>query len=85
MITAIWQTSGEYAITTSSLMQLAYYLGASLAMTLAPLFLVALVVGFFSTFLQIGWLFTTQPLHPRSGQTRSDQGHGPVHLQTLPG
>jgi len=45
-------------------MQLAYFLGANLAMALAPLFLVAMIVGFFSTFLQIGWLFTTQPLMP---------------------
>lgn len=64
MVTAIWRSSGEYAITTLSLMQLASYLAVSLAITLAPLFLVALLTGFFSTFLQIGWLFTTEPLIP---------------------
>lgn len=64
MITAIWRACGEYTITPSSLMQLAYYLGATLALILAPLFLSALVVGFFSTFLQIGWLFTVEPLIP---------------------
>lgn len=64
MMTALWRDSGEYAITTLSLMQLSYYIGAGLAMALAPLFLVVLVVGFFATFLQIGWLFTTQPLMP---------------------
>jgi flagellar biosynthesis protein FlhB len=64
MMTTIWRVSGEYAITPSSLMQLTYYLGASLAMSLVPLFLVAMVVGFFSTFLQIGWLFTSEPLIP---------------------
>ncbi len=64
MTTALWRDSGEYAITTLSLMQLSYYIGAGLAMALAPLFLVVLVVGFFATFLQIGWLFTTQPLMP---------------------
>lgn len=64
MITAIWRACGEYAITPSSLMQLSYYLGATLALILAPLFLAALVVGFFSTFLQIGWLFTVEPLIP---------------------
>lgn len=60
----VWRSCGEYAITTLSLMQLAYRLAAGLAMILAPLFLVALVVGFFATFLQIGWLFTTEPLMP---------------------
>ena len=64
LVAAIWKSSGEYAVTTPSLMQLAYHLGASLAVILAPLFAIALVIGFFSTFLQIGWLFTTEPLMP---------------------
>jgi len=63
-IASIWRTSGEYDITPSSLMQLSYYLGASLAMILLPLFFLALIIGFLSTFMQIGWLFTTQPLIP---------------------
>ncbi|ADW18383.1 flagellar biosynthetic protein FlhB [Desulfobulbus propionicus DSM 2032] len=64
MVAVLWRNSGDYAITTSSLMQLGYFLGVSLAMILAPLFLVALLVGFLATFLQIGWLFTTEPLIP---------------------
>lgn len=64
LVIAIWKGSGEYAITISSLMQLAYYLAASLATALAPLFLVALLTGFFASFAQIGWLFTTEPLIP---------------------
>ncbi|MDY0389333.1 MAG: flagellar biosynthesis protein FlhB [Desulfobulbus oligotrophicus] len=63
-VAAIWRASGEYAVTPSSIMQLAYYLGATLAFTLLPLFLMALLIGFFASFLQIGWLFTTQPLLP---------------------
>ena len=76
MITAIWRTSCEYGITTSSLMQLAYYVGASVAMILAPLFLSALVVGFLSTFLQIGWLFTAQPLIPDLSKLDPIKGMG---------
>jgi flagellar biosynthetic protein FlhB len=64
MITTVWQTSGVYPVTASSLMQLAYYLGVSLALMLAPLFILALLVGFLATFVQIGWLFTTKPLTP---------------------
>ncbi|WP_448872758.1 flagellar biosynthesis protein FlhB [Desulfobulbus propionicus] len=64
LLATVWRSSGEYAITVSSLMQLAYHLGAALAMIVVPLFLVALIVGFFSTFFQIGWLFTTEPLTP---------------------
>jgi len=64
VLIAVWQRSGEYAVTVSSTMNLAYYLGAAIALLLAPLFLVALVVGFFATFVQIGWLFTAEPLTP---------------------
>ncbi|MCL2340932.1 MAG: flagellar biosynthesis protein FlhB [Proteobacteria bacterium] len=64
ILVMVWQTSGEYAITPSTTMRLAYYLAAALALILAPLFLLALLVGFFSTFVQIGWLFTTEPLVP---------------------
>jgi flagellar biosynthetic protein FlhB len=35
-----------------------------MAKAMAPLFLVALVTGFFASFIQIGWLFTTSPLIP---------------------
>lgn len=76
MITVIWRTSGEYGITASSLMQLAYYVGASVAMILAPLFVTALVVGFLSTFLQIGWLFTAQPLIPDLSKLDPIKGMG---------
>jgi len=64
VLTAVWHRSGEYVVTVSSIMNLAYYLGSAMALLLAPLFLVALVVGFFATFIQIGWLFTTHPLTP---------------------
>ncbi len=75
-IASIWQISGEYDITPSSLMQLAYYLGASLTILLIPLFLIALIIGFFSTFMQIGWLFTTQPLTPDLSKLDPIKGMG---------
>jgi flagellar biosynthetic protein FlhB len=64
LITTVWKVSGEYAITTHSLMQLAYHLAINMAKAMAPLFLVALVTGFLASFIQIGWLFTTSPLIP---------------------
>ena len=63
-VAAVWKISGEYAITASSLMQLAYFLALNMGKALAPLFLVALLTGFFASFMQIGWLFTTEPLLP---------------------
>ena len=41
-----------------------------------PLFLLALVVGFFSTFVQIGWLFTTHPLIPDLSKLDPIKGMG---------
>ena len=64
LIVSVWRTSGTFALTAASLMQLALHLAAGLALLLLPLFLSALLIGFFATFLQIGWLFTTQPLLP---------------------
>ncbi len=59
-----WTSSGEYIITPLSLMQLFTFIAGQLGKTLAPLFLLALTIGFFATFFQIGWLFTGQPLVP---------------------
>nr|WP_321468815.1 flagellar biosynthesis protein FlhB [uncultured Desulfobulbus sp.] len=76
LIASIWSASGEYDITASSLMQLGYHLGAGLALILIPLFLVAMIVGFFASFLQIGWLFTTQPLIPDLSKLDPIKGMG---------
>ncbi|OQX20584.1 MAG: flagellar biosynthesis protein FlhB [Desulfobulbaceae bacterium A2] len=55
---------GQYRITPLSLINLLAYLLQETGLLMAPVLLVGLVVGFLSTFLQIGWLFTTQPLTP---------------------
>ncbi|OQY18218.1 MAG: flagellar biosynthesis protein FlhB [Desulfobacteraceae bacterium 4572_35.1] len=60
----VWELAGNYAVTPQSVIQM---LGFSLkngALLLAPLFLMVLLVGFLASYLQIGWLFTTQPLLP---------------------
>jgi flagellar biosynthesis protein FlhB len=64
LIRAIWGASGEYELTVTSLMQLSRFLLKSVGILLLPLFFISLVIGFFSTFLQIGWLFTAQPMIP---------------------
>jgi len=64
LIFGIWQASGEYDITAASTMNLAAFLLQKLAMLLAPLFFLVLLIGFFSSFLQFGWLITSKPLIP---------------------
>ena len=60
----IWQSSGSYDITASSIMTLAVFLLQKLGLLIAPLFLLVLLIGFFSSFFQFGWLLTAKPLIP---------------------
>jgi flagellar biosynthetic protein FlhB len=64
LLTHLWQISGTYELTALSLPSLAIPLLAKIGLLLAPVFMLTLVVGFFSSFLQIGWLFTGKPLQP---------------------
>ena len=45
-------------------MTLTVYVMQKVGILLAPLFLLVMVVGFFSSVFQIGWLFTAKPLEP---------------------
>ncbi len=76
LLAAIWGTSGDFAIDVPSLSLFSYFLGSRLALILGPIFLVALVVGALSTLLQIGWLFTTQPLIPDFSKLDPIKGMG---------
>ncbi len=64
LLAEMWGGVGQYEITQTSLVLFASFILKQSALLLAPVFLVTLVVGFFSTFAQIGWLFTGQPLVP---------------------
>lgn len=64
LITAIWATSGQYPVTTPDLMSLTAFLLENLGKLLTPLLITVVVVGFFSSVFQFGWLFTVKPLEP---------------------
>ena len=64
LLIAVWKSSGEFVITPASTVSLTLYLFQQMGILLAPLFLLVCIVGFFSSFFQIGWLFTTTPLMP---------------------
>jgi flagellar biosynthesis protein FlhB len=59
---------GTFEVTANSVMSLFRFLLGRLALLLAPLLLLVLIVGFLSSFAQIGWLFTTKPLEPDLGK-----------------
>ncbi len=60
----MWRLSAAVEVTPAAVVALLGQLGMRAALLLAPLLLLVLLVGFFSSFLQIGWLFTFKPLQP---------------------
>ncbi len=64
LITSLMGRVGTLEITPLSIMDLFLFIAAKVALLLAPLLLLVLVVGFFSSYAQVGWLFTTKPMEP---------------------
>lgn len=60
----LWQLSASFEVTPQSAVSLFGLVLQRSALLLAPLLLVVLIMGFFASFLQIGWLFTTKPMMP---------------------
>ena len=64
LLFSIWQSSGQFELTPASTMNLAFFLLQQLAYLMAPLFVLVLIIAFFSSIFQFGWLLTTKPLIP---------------------
>ncbi len=64
LLSGLLSQVGTYDLTPNSVMSLFKFILSRLALMLAPLLLLVLIVGFLSSFMQIGWLFTTKPLEP---------------------
>jgi len=64
LITGLWGHVGQYHVTTVSIWALAFFVIQKMALLLAPMLILAVIVSFFSSFLQIGWLVTSKPLIP---------------------
>jgi flagellar biosynthetic protein FlhB len=75
-IATIWRNSFSFDGTPSDVTRLTVSIVKDMAILLLPLFLLVLVVGFFSSIFQIGWLFTTQPLTPDFGKLDPVKGLG---------
>lgn len=76
IIFSIWQSIGQYEITPSSTINLAIFLVSKLGILLFPLFLLVLLIGFFSSFFQFGWIFTGKPLIPDFNKLNPITGMG---------
>jgi len=64
LLFSLWQASGQFEITPASTMNLAFFLLQQFAYLMAPLFVLVLIVAFFSSVFQFGWLLTAKPLTP---------------------
>lgn len=78
LLTAIWQSCGDVELTPQSTINILMFLLHKSGLLLAPLFLLVLLVGFFSSFLQFGWLLTAQPLTPDFSKLDPIQGFGRI-------
>lgn len=76
LISSIWRNPTSFHGTPSEVNNLLFFLVKELAVLMLPLFLLVLVIGFFSSVFQIGWLFTTQPLTPDLSKLSPVKGFG---------
>jgi flagellar biosynthesis protein FlhB len=63
-LTVFWSMSSEYTINFESLRLIMFFAIQNMAGLIWPLLLSCLVLGFLSSYLQIGWLITAKPLQP---------------------
>ncbi|MDD2558040.1 MAG: flagellar biosynthesis protein FlhB [Desulfuromonadaceae bacterium] len=64
LIEHLLYNSGTFFVTPKSVVQLLIFVVWQVARLVMPLFFLVLVVGFLSSFVQIGWLITGKPLMP---------------------
>lgn len=63
-ISVFWRLSSDFSITISSVRLILLFAIQNIFGLIWPMLLLCLVLGFFSSFLQIGLLFTGKPLQP---------------------
>lgn len=78
LISFLWQSSATYEIEASSVIRLSVLILKQLALLLGPLFAIVLVVGFFSSILQFGWLLSGKPLVPDISKLDPIKGMGRI-------
>ncbi len=76
LVASFFRNIGEFHASTSSLIALGFYIGQKFLLLLAPLLLLVMIIGFFSTYFQVGWLFTLEPLMPKFSKLNPISGMG---------
>lgn len=76
LISSIWRNIALFNGTPNAINKFIFFVVKEFAILLSPLFALVLVIGFFSTVFQIGWLYTTQPLTPDFSKINPINGFG---------
>jgi len=74
LLASIWQSIHAVDLTPQSTINIFLFLLQKSGVLLLPLFLLVLLIGFFSSFLQFGWLLTAHPLIPDFAKLDPIQG-----------
>ncbi|MDO8948704.1 MAG: flagellar biosynthesis protein FlhB [Desulfocapsaceae bacterium] len=64
LVGSIWKSAEQFQGTPSATTGLSIHIVKEIGLLLAPLFVLVLIIGFFSSFFQFGWLLTAKPLMP---------------------
>jgi flagellar biosynthetic protein FlhB len=78
LVASIWQSIDEFQGTPSGTLNLSIHLTKEMGILLAPLFLLIMIIGFFSSFFQFGWLLTGVPLIPDFSKLNPIAGMGRI-------
>ncbi len=76
LLSSIWANLDNFDGSPNKVFSLTIFLTKEMAFLLMPLFLLVMIIGFFSSVFQIGWLFTTQPLTPDFSKIDPIKGFG---------
>lgn len=76
LVSSIWRNLETFDGTPSDTYNLSLFVVKEMAILLMPLFFLVLVIGFFSSIFQIGWLFTTKPITPDFSKLNPIKGFG---------
>lgn len=76
LISSIWMNLNQFDGSPSTVHRLLLFTTKEMAFLLLPLFMLVMIIGFFSSVFQIGWLFTTQPLTPDFSKINPIKGFG---------
>lgn len=68
LVKAYLQAIGEFTVTQGSILKIAYFTVKHVGLLILPLLVFSAIIGVFSSYFQVGWLFTTKPLVPDFGK-----------------